>query len=62
CASMAERAEFLALLRRPGPAAVLLTTFGLTLVKDLTFGIIGGCLVAAGLALMRRPVAEEGRA
>ncbi len=62
CASMAERAEFLALLKRPGPAAVLLTTFGLTLVKDLTFGIIGGCLVAAGLALMRRPVAEEGRA
>ena len=54
CWNMAEKAEFAALLRRPGPAAVLLTTFGLTVVKDLTFGIVSGCLLAAVLALAAR--------
>ncbi len=54
CWNMAEKAEFAALLRRPGTAVVLLTTFGLTIVKDLTFGIIAGCLVAAALALIAR--------
>jgi SulP family sulfate permease len=38
---------------------VLLATFGLTLVRDLTSGIIAGCVLAAVLALLRRPVPEE---
>jgi len=49
CWNMAEKAEFAALLRQPGPASVLLTTFGLTIVKDLTFGIVAGCALAGVL-------------
>lgn len=41
-------------------AAVVLATFCLTLLHDLTTGIIAGCLVAAVFAMLRRPVAEEG--
>jgi SulP family sulfate permease len=58
--TMAEKAEFARLLRDWRTAAVLLATFGLTLARDLTAGIVAGCLVAAVLALVRRPVAEEG--
>jgi SulP family sulfate permease len=54
CWNMAEKAEFVRLLQHWRLALVLLTTFGLTLIKDLTFGIIAGCLVAALLAIMRR--------
>jgi SulP family sulfate permease len=39
---------------------VLLATFGLTLVRDLTTGIVAGCILAALLALLKRPIAEEG--
>jgi SulP family sulfate permease len=60
CWNMAEKGEFGRLLRQWQPAAVLLVTFGLTLVKDLTFGIIGGCLLAAIFALLGRRVPEEG--
>jgi SulP family sulfate permease len=35
-------------------AAVLLATFGLTLVKDLTAGIVAGCLLAAVFTLLDR--------
>jgi len=38
---------------------VLITTFGLTLVKDLTFGIVAGCLVAALFALTHRAIPSE---
>ena len=58
--NMAERAEFLRLLRDWRSAAVLLATFLVTLAHDLTAGIIAGCLVATFLAALRRPVAEEG--
>jgi SulP family sulfate permease len=58
--NMAERSEFVRLLRRWPTAAVLLATFGLTLLRDLTTGIVAGCVLAAVLALVRRPVAEEG--
>ena len=61
CWNMAEKQEFLRLLRRWKPAAVLLTTFGLTLAKDLTFGIIAGCLVAAALAALGRLVPHQNR-
>ena len=60
CWNMAEKAEFARLLRQWQPAAVLLATFGVTLLKDLTFGILAGCLLAAVFALLRHPVAEEG--
>jgi SulP family sulfate permease len=38
----------------------LLTTFGATLVRDLTTGIVLGCAVAAILSLARRRIPEEG--
>ena len=60
CWNMAEKAEFVRLLRDWRAAAVLLTTFGLTLVRDLTTGIIAGCVLAALFAVFHRPVAEEG--
>src|SRR5580698_5877809 len=47
CWNMAEKAEFARLLTDWRTAAVLLVTFGLTLVRDLTFGIVAGCLLAA---------------
>lgn len=58
--NMAEKAEFARLLGAWRPAAVLLATFGLTLVKDLTFGIVAGCLLAAVFAAFRRGIPEEG--
>ena len=61
CWNMAEKAEFARLLRDWRSSLVLLATFGLTLVEDLTTGIIAGCAVAAVLALVfRQKVAEEG--
>jgi SulP family sulfate permease len=57
---MADRKEFAKLLRHWPSAAVLIVTFGLTLLKDLTFGIVSGCALAAVLALIRRKVPEEG--
>lgn len=57
---MAEKEEFAHLLRSPAGAVVLLATFGLTLVKDLTAGIVVGCAVAALLAWLHRPTREEG--
>ena len=60
CWNMAEKAEFVRLLRDWRAAAVLLTTFGLTLVRDLTTGIVVGCVLAAAFAVLHRPVAEEG--
>jgi sulfate permease, SulP family len=52
CWTMAEKKEFVSLLRNGRTAAVLLVTFGLTLVEDLTIGIVSGCLLAGVLALM----------
>jgi SulP family sulfate permease len=60
CWNMADRGEFAELLRRGPSATVLIVTFGLTLLKDLTFGIVAGCVLAALLALIRRKVPEEG--
>ena len=60
CWNMAEKAEFLRLIRSWPTASVLLATFGLTLVKDLTFGIVTGCVVAALLAIVPRRVPQEG--
>jgi sulfate permease, SulP family len=49
--NMVERHEFMALLRSWSTAAVLLVTLSLTLLYDLTFAIIGGCMLAVVLGL-----------
>ncbi|OJT97008.1 MAG: sulfate permease [Alphaproteobacteria bacterium 65-7] len=59
CWNMAEKAEFARLLRTGPAALVLLATFGLTLLYDLTTGIIAGCALAAVLALLHRRVDTE---
>jgi SulP family sulfate permease len=54
CWNMAEKEEFVRLLRDWRSAAVLLATFGLTLVEDLTVGIVAGCALAAAFAIYDR--------
>jgi sulfate permease, SulP family len=54
CWNMAEKKEFLDLLRGWRTALVLIATFGLTLVENLTVGIIAGCLLAAAFAIYDR--------
>ena len=54
CWNMAEKEEFVRLLHDWRSAAVLLATFGLTVIEDLTFGIVAGCVLAAALALYDR--------
>lgn len=60
CWNMADKKEFWELLHKGPTATVLLATFGLTLLRDLTTGIIAGCLIAAIFALIQRAVPEEG--
>ena len=60
CWNMADKEEFAELLQHWPTAAVLIATFSLTLLKDLTFGIVAGCVLAALLTLIRRKVPEEG--
>ncbi len=45
--NMAEKDEFASLLRNWRAAVVLLATFGLTVLHDLTAGIVAGCGLAA---------------
>lgn len=52
--NMAEKAEFAKLLKDWRTAAVLLATFGLTVVRDLTTGIIAGCLLATAFWAIHR--------
>ena len=54
CWNMAEKEEFLRLLHDWRGASVLIATFGLTLIEDLTFGIIAGCVLAAAFAVFDR--------
>lgn len=60
CWNMAEKREFVRLLSDWRGAAVLLATFGLTMIEDLTTGIIAGCVLATLFAVFRRPIPEEG--
>jgi SulP family sulfate permease len=60
CWYMVEKKEFTVLLRNWPSAVVLLATFILTIFRDLTAGIIAGCLLAALLAIFHRKVREEG--
>jgi SulP family sulfate permease len=62
CWNMADKGELAALLRHWPSALVLLVTFGLTLLRDLTTGILAGCVLAAILAFIRpgtRPFMAE---
>lgn len=54
CWNMAEKREFAHLLRSWPTAIVVVVTFGLTLVADLTAGIVAGCFAAAAAAYLRR--------
>jgi len=58
CWNMAEKKEFLDLLRGWRTALVLIATFGLTLVENLTVGIIAGCLLAAVFAIYDRAIRD----
>jgi SulP family sulfate permease len=60
CWNMAEKAEFARLLRAWPTGLVLIATFALTIVRDLTAGIVAGCVLAALLAWLRRPAPAEG--
>jgi SulP family sulfate permease len=61
CWNMAEKMQFVRLLQDWRLAVVLLTTLGLTLAKDLTYGIVAGCLVATLFALAQRLVSTTRR-
>jgi len=54
CWNMAEKEEFVRLLRDWRSACVLIATFGLTVIEDLTFEFVAGCALAAALALYDR--------
>jgi SulP family sulfate permease len=54
CWNMAEKEDFLLLLRDWRGASVLIATFGLTLIEDLSFGIIAGCMLASAFAIFDR--------
>jgi SulP family sulfate permease len=54
CWNMVEKDEFLHLLHKWRSAAVLIATFGLTVIEDLTVGIIAGCALAAAFAIYDR--------
>jgi SulP family sulfate permease len=60
CWNMAEKREFLHLLRDWRTALVLIATFGLTLAANLTAGIIAGCALAAVFAIFHRAIPKEG--
>ena len=54
CWNMAEKEEFLRLLHHWRSAGVLIATFALTLIENLTVGIIAGCVLAAAFAAFDR--------
>jgi SulP family sulfate permease len=59
CWNMFERREFRRLLGNWRSGAVLVATFGLTIFKDLTTGIVAGCALAALFALFGRRAASD---
>jgi sulfate permease, SulP family len=60
CWHMIEKKEVWRLMHYWREAAVLCVTFGLTLLKDLTWGILAGGAVAALFAALRHRTSEEG--
>ncbi|MGY4368915.1 hypothetical protein ACVW1A_004980 [Bradyrhizobium sp. LB1.3] len=59
CWNMAEKEEFVRLLHEWRGASVLIAAFGLTLIEDLTTGIIARCVLVAGLAVFDRARARS---
>jgi sulfate permease, SulP family len=59
CWNMAEKEQFARLLHDWRPACVLIATFGLTLIEDLTAGIVAGCALAAAFAIYDRAKARR---
>jgi SulP family sulfate permease len=59
CWYMAEKEEFVRLVKDWRSAVVLVPTFAVTLFKDLTFGIIAGCILAALFAWLGNPQKAE---
>jgi len=60
CWNMFERREFVRLLGNWAGAAVLLVTFALTLIENLTVGIVTGCVLASVFQLTGRRIPPEG--
>ncbi len=58
--NMIEKPEVWRLARDWRTAAVMLATIGVTLLRDLTWGICVGCALAALLAVLRRGAPQEG--
>jgi len=54
CWNMAEKAEFVRLLRHWSTASVGIATVAVTLLHDLTAGIVAGCLVSLALGIWRQ--------
>lgn len=54
CWNMAEKEEFVRLMRDWQTATVLLVTFGSTLAFDLTIGIVAGCAASAAMLILIR--------
>ena len=59
CWNMFEKREFVRLLNKGASAAVLLATFALTLIENLTAGIAAGCILALVFTALGRPVPAE---
>jgi sulfate permease, SulP family len=57
--NMAEKEEFLGLLRDWRTAVVVMATFGFTLLFDLSVGIVAGCMLAALFAIFQRSIPNE---
>jgi sulfate permease, SulP family len=59
CWYMAEKEEFVRLVKDWRSAVVLVPTFALTIFKDLTFGIVAGCVLAVIFARLGNPQKAE---
>ncbi|MCA6106786.1 SulP family inorganic anion transporter [Bradyrhizobium sp. CNPSo 4026] len=59
CWYMAEKEEFVRLVKDWRSGVVLVPTFALTIFKDLTFGIVAGCVLAVLFAKLGNPQKAE---
>jgi sulfate permease, SulP family len=59
CWYMAEKEEFVRLVKDWRSGVVLVPTFALTIFKDLTFGIVAGCILAVLFAKLGNPQKPE---
>ncbi|MGY3616785.1 SulP family sulfate permease [Bradyrhizobium sp. USDA 10063] len=59
CWYMAEKEEFVRLVKDWRSGVVLVPTFALTIFKDLTFGIVAGCILAVIFARLGNPQKPE---